>query len=379
LLGNTALLIAARNGHVSTCIALLNEGASVYAVDLEGSSALHKAAENGHVDVCTVLIKRGSKINAGGGISTSDEGGCEEGAQTPLHEAAWNGHAQVCRLLLEKGADIHIENGAGLSPLEHAKESYCAKGGKKAAVIALLEMATGGDGALGGKSSAVARAKAPTKRARAVVPIKANIDNIKAAMAAAAAAVSAHQAATAAAPSVGEEVPKTTSSAAADAADAVSTEAVPSSAGVIKNNKDAQKQLPAPPDVGPALFRAAQNNKIEDLRVLCSTWKGNKVLDWQDLEADEDFNALLVASFFGYDECVKILLDAGASIHATTDLGEKTALHLAAQEGRISTCRLLIGAGANVRAVSAFGETPIMLAEENKRQAVVALLKEAMK
>jgi len=55
---------------------------------------------------------------------------------------------------------------------------------------------------------------------------------------------------------------------------------------------------------------------------------------------------LFLASFKGWENCVRVLLEYRADIKAT-DLGGSTALHAAAFSGNVGSVRALLQAGAN--------------------------------
>ncbi|HVK11858.1 MAG TPA: ankyrin repeat domain-containing protein, partial [Gemmataceae bacterium] len=67
--------------------------------------------------------------------------------------------------------------------------------------------------------------------------------------------------------------------------------------------------------------------------------------------------ALHIAAFEGSDECVQLLLDAGAAVDPRTENG-KTPLMNAAQ-ARPSTVKLLLAAGADPRARDEDGTAPL--------------------
>lgn len=60
LAGHTALIEAARNGHLETVRSLLDSGADINAHDTQGMTALHHAAKNGHNGTVELLIERGA-------------------------------------------------------------------------------------------------------------------------------------------------------------------------------------------------------------------------------------------------------------------------------------------------------------------------------
>ena len=114
--GDTALIIAARNGHMNIIIVLVEAGADVNKIcskapsfleytrdlDLEGKSddtALIIAARKGHVNIIKVLVEAGADVNK---IYNSSE--------TALISLALNGNIQGVRLLLRSGAKVNTGN-----------------------------------------------------------------------------------------------------------------------------------------------------------------------------------------------------------------------------------------------------------------------------
>ena len=69
----------------------------VHQVNREGETALHLAADNGHVDVAKVLIQNGANPNS---VDVDNE--------TPLHRAAQCGSFDVVSVLIENGADANV-------------------------------------------------------------------------------------------------------------------------------------------------------------------------------------------------------------------------------------------------------------------------------
>ena len=114
--GDTALIIAARNGHMNIIKVLVEAGADVNKIcskapsfskftrdlELEGKSddtALIIAARKGHVKIIEVLIEAGANVNT---IYNSSE--------TALISLALNGNTQGVRLLLRSGAKVNRGN-----------------------------------------------------------------------------------------------------------------------------------------------------------------------------------------------------------------------------------------------------------------------------
>lgn len=80
-------------------------------------------------------------------------------------------------------------------------------------------------------------------------------------------------------------------------------------------------------------------------------------------EADsQGRTALILASAKGCAETVKELLRAGANPHACSQIGQKRAIHLAAQGGYLECVRLLLSVDVTVDEPDSNGLTPIMLA-----------------
>jgi ankyrin repeat protein len=123
----------------------------------------------------------------------------------------------------------------------------------------------------------------------------------------------------------------------------------------------------------------------------------------------DGFQALGLAAFFGHDEALAILLEAGAQVNTpsrnamqvtplssaaagqrleiaqrlleygadanTVQAGGFTPLHSAAQNGQLEMAALLLSYGAQVNARSQDGKTPLAMAEDS--QAMADLLQEA--
>lgn len=93
---NAQLLQASKDGDTPLCLSLLEGGASILAVDVQGRGPLHWAVRNNHVVMCCALLEKGIDVNATDAYSES-----------PVQWAALNGFADVCRTLIDCGADIH--------------------------------------------------------------------------------------------------------------------------------------------------------------------------------------------------------------------------------------------------------------------------------
>lgn len=92
----TPLHIACQGGNVGIVDTLLHHGASVHAVDREGSTALHGAAGGGHNDALASLL------DAGGDTLLEEK---NKRGNRALHAAAASGHIECVRMLLETAAE----------------------------------------------------------------------------------------------------------------------------------------------------------------------------------------------------------------------------------------------------------------------------------
>jgi ankyrin repeat protein len=101
--GEPVLVVAARAGWIPTTDLLLKAGAKVDAKNSFGDTAIMVAALNGHLELVKKLQARGADINPRG--------------WTPLAYAASNGRIEVVQYLLGLGADINARSPNGTTPL----------------------------------------------------------------------------------------------------------------------------------------------------------------------------------------------------------------------------------------------------------------------
>ena len=73
------------------------------------------------------------------------------------------------------------------------------------------------------------------------------------------------------------------------------------------------------------------------------------------------YTALMFATYRGRIDIVKLLIEQGADIHATTKLGD-SALFIAITQEHANVAKLLIEQGANVYSHNRHGENPLMVA-----------------
>mmetsp|Transcript_2205 Transcript_2205/g.4956 ORF Transcript_2205/g.4956 Transcript_2205/m.4956 type:complete len:289 (-) Transcript_2205:400-1266(-) len=134
--GETALHLAAEEGHVDALRLLLEHGAAVSAQSSEGWTALHCAGQSESAEAVALLIAHGADLHAKTRIGA-----------TPLHMAAFNGRLGATKTLIVRGADVHARDVDGYTPLADAKQKLrscpCSSEEERerrwGAVIALLE------------------------------------------------------------------------------------------------------------------------------------------------------------------------------------------------------------------------------------------------
>ncbi len=115
--GMTALLHAARDGHIEAAEALLDGGADIDQVSGDGSSPLVLASLNGQFDLAMVLIERGADVD----LVAQTDGASPLFAvlqtrwsnytshpQPLAHEKQQTDHLQVLNALLDAGADPNV-------------------------------------------------------------------------------------------------------------------------------------------------------------------------------------------------------------------------------------------------------------------------------
>ena len=110
--GQIPLVTASYLGATSTVALLLRAGARVNDADDDiGQTALMAAAKGGHLDVMERLVAHGGKVDA------KDKRG-----STALHWSSADGdHPEVARYLLNLGIDPNEKNASGRSPKDSAR------------------------------------------------------------------------------------------------------------------------------------------------------------------------------------------------------------------------------------------------------------------
>jgi ankyrin repeat protein len=126
--GETSLCVAAKNGHSLVIEHLLKYNASVNQPTNDGVTPLWYASSKGHINVVDVLVQNKADINRSAGDGS-----------TALWIAASNGHGEVIRILQKAGADLNTPNQDGTTPLFAAEA-----GGNEEAANVLKEFGAKG-------------------------------------------------------------------------------------------------------------------------------------------------------------------------------------------------------------------------------------------
>ena len=112
--GNNVLIMAAAGGNVETVKMITEAGGRASDVSRCRVSALHVACKQGSKQVVEILLQQAG-VDISGQSMLMDE--------IPLFCAAYHGHIKVAQLLLQKGADVNQAIDCGLTPIHMAARS----------------------------------------------------------------------------------------------------------------------------------------------------------------------------------------------------------------------------------------------------------------
>ena len=347
-----SLIRAAQYGHGAVTKLLLDNGANVAAVDINGKTALLAAAIGGSEVVTKVLLDHRADVTA---VDTN--------GRTALLSTALRGHETVTKLLLDHGADVAAADTIGNTALLAA-----AIGGSEVVTKVLLDH--GADVAaadVNGKTALLAAAKGGHETVtKLLLDHGADV---------AAADVNGKTALLAAAKGGSEVVTKVLLDHGADvaAADAMGNTAL--LAAAIGGSEVVTKVLL---DHGADVAAADVNGKTA---LLAAAKGGHETVTKLLLDhgadvaaADNDgVTALMASAQGGHEEVAKVLLDNGSEVTAAVNHGQTSLVYAAIGGSEVVTERLLDN-GADVAAAGINENTALMYAAKGGHEAVTELL-----
>lgn len=117
---DTALSLAATNGHTRAAQTLISMGADVNKIQGPGLNALHIAAMNQDFDMIRTIVEAGASLDITDYYRGEDD---VRQRRAALHYASAQGHSQATKLLLDRGASADIKDFWGLTPLHMAAKT----------------------------------------------------------------------------------------------------------------------------------------------------------------------------------------------------------------------------------------------------------------
>ncbi len=115
----TLMHLASESGHAEILKVLIDNGASVNALDQDGAIPLHLAAYHGRTEALKVLIEHGAQVNAK-----------DNEQYTALHCAADEGQVEAMEILISNGADLDVVDEEYMTPLLTVSEQGLDKSAK---------------------------------------------------------------------------------------------------------------------------------------------------------------------------------------------------------------------------------------------------------
>ena len=315
----SSLRCAAQYGHEAVTKLLLENGANVAAVDINGKTALMAAAIGGSEVVTKVLLDHGADVTARDIIG-----------RTALVFAAKRGHEAVAKLLLDHGADVAAADNIGHTALINA-----GCGGHETVTKLLLDH--GADVAAADAIGNTALMYAATEGH--VTVTKLLLDHGANVVAGCIIGVTAFTAAV----TCGHET-------------------------VTKMFLDYGANVAAADNDGRTVLMVAAQGGHETVAKLLLDHGADVAA-----ENEDGVTALMVAAQGGHDTVTKLLLDHGADVAVANNDGV-TVLMASATCGHETVTELLLDHGANVAAADNDGRTVLMVAAQGGHDTVTKLL-----
>ena len=295
--GDSALIAAATHGCINSVTTLMQAGADVNAIDRYGKTALVISAERGHVKIVEMLLE----------IQKDHP----KELNLALIHAASKGNIRCIKILLQAGADVNGSDSKGFTALIRAANAYfkCSK--------FLIE--AGADVNCANNLGFTALMEAVRYK---------NSKNIETLL------------------NAGADVNMVNCNGSTALMIAVSERNMTAVNILLDEGADGNKDDNRG---NTALTCAVMNNDVKTVALL--TRGKSKVHP----------TGLRVAVENEFNQCLKLLLEAGADVNVRSSYGE-TLLISAAQRGNVAALELLLHAGADVNFVDCYGNTALMAA-----------------
>ena len=337
----TVLMQAAECGADSYVHILIKEGADVNSMDTSGDTALILAARNGHAASVSTLIDSGADVNL---AATVNE-------YTALGAAVWTGKHGSAELLLKAGADVNISGHSGQTSL-----MWAAKGGKTESLDLLLEAGANVNAVTNNKDTALTlaasrgHAECLEKLICAGSEVNHKSENGKTSLLIAAENCDREVTLR----KLHRHIPD-------EEADHLEHEYFDRCVEILAQNgadvniADADGKTP--------LWLAAKDGSIRGIKALLNYGADITV---KDAPSGDPILLIAAQNSDDLDECVELLIAAGADVKETANNGF-TALMSAATEGNLRCTRLLVNKGADVNTTDKYGRIALICAAENGR------------
>jgi len=294
--GITPLHVASFQGHPEIVKLLLDAGAKVNAENSGEFTALHMAAEKGHAEIVKLLLDAGAKVNA----EASSE-------ITALHLAAEKGHAEIAKLLLNAGAKVNADTIDGVTALILASEKNHIETVK---LLLASNVNVNAKGIYNATALHVAAFKGHLEIVKSLLDAGAKVD--------------------------ADRIYGDTALTLASYNGHIETVQLLLIAGAKVNvDLEAYDNVIVPRGYNP--YQSSYDGFFQAKTIRGIFWILGKG------------TPLILASYNGHTEIVKLLLDAGGKIDAATT-NKATALVLASLKGHAGVVKLLLDAGAKVTA-----------------------------
>ena len=314
---DTALMKAARQGHIEVVRFLVEQGADLNTRNRQEQDALILAAAGGHLAVATFLIDRG--VSPSRSLSPLNYN-YSNGPQIALEWAAYNGHLDMVRLLLEV-------IGAFDRPNPNQSLGWAASRGHLDVARLLLEHGA----RVNSQPYGVSR-QGPS--ALMLAAYSGHLEMVRFLL----------------------------------------------ERGADIHARETEiwriRETPFGPVIdeligSSALDVAIAQGHAEVVRLLLEHWMAIYGADGQDLRGR---TTLMYAAYAGDLEMARLMLENGAPVNVQTDVGT-TALMFAAAYGHMEVVRFLVENGADIHIQNGYGYTALSLAEERGHQEVVDFLR----